>query len=207
MRFRSIVVAVAAILALGGLSVYAASSHSLATATTQGPLHADSTDLQATATPIPIVSFLPRVSTSLPLTNTTTTTTTTATTTVAQQAETCETAEPAEAAETGEDAAEATEPAETAETADQDTGENATTEEDNDQAEAACTPPSAACVDALAALKALQTADRTEDAAEVKPTTDATRDADKIEDAAEKLAKRTAMQAVIAACGHGEHGD
>jgi hypothetical protein len=208
MRFRSIVVAVAAILALGGLSAYAASSHSqgsLATATVQAPLHAESTNLLATATPIPIGSFLPRVTTSLPLTNTTTTTTTT-TTTVAQQAETCETAEPAEAAETGEDAAEATEPAEAAETADQDTGENATTE-DNDRAEQACQPPSAACVDALAALKALQTADRTEDAAEVKPTTDAARDADKTEDAAEKQAKRTAVRAVIAACGHGEHGD
>jgi hypothetical protein len=192
MRFRSIVVAVAAILALGGLSAYAASSHgqsSLATATTQAPLHADNTNTQATATPLPLLTLLPRVSTSLPLTNTTTTTTTT--TTVAQQTETCETAE---AAETGDDDAEATEPAETAEA--------------NDQDEAACTPPSAACVDALNALKALATADLTEDASEVKPTTDEAKAADKIEDAAEKLAKHNAILAAVAACGgHFEHGD
>ena len=202
MRFRSIVVAVAAILALGGLSAYAASSHSqssLATATVQAPLHADSTNTQATATPIPLVSLLPRVSTLLPLTNTPTTTTTT-TTTVAQQTQTtCETKE------NDEDAGEAAEPGETAEQADEDTAENGAAE-DNDEA-AACQPPSAACVDARAALKTLLTADRAEDAAEVKPTTDAAKAADKVEDAAEKLAKHTAVRAVAAACGHGEHDD
>jgi hypothetical protein len=135
------------------------------------------------------------------LTNTTTTTTTT----VAQnQTTTCETDK---AAETGEDAAEATEPAETAETADENTGENDTAEA-NDQDEAACTPPTAACVDALNAVKALATADLTEDASEVKPTTDEAKAADKIEDAAEKLAKHNAILAAVAACGgHFEHGD
>jgi hypothetical protein len=200
MRIRSLVIVLGAAIALGGLSAYAANSHGSAvssfarTTTLQGALRGDAVSDLASV----------RGATS----STTFRTGTPKSKDEAKESPACEAAEDAltalRSADRAEDQTEhGATGATTTKTADraEDQMERATAEAARDAVQAACRPArTAACTAAIDALRALLTADRTEDTAEARPTTDAARAADRIEDAAEKQARKSAVQAVVAAC-------
>lgn len=222
MRFRSIVPAVVAALAVGGFSAYAANSHSsnastrTATALVQTQIHSERLHANASDTITPIGGILPIIPPgTVPNTGTQTATQTLVQVHVAVQAQAtqgtdCETGEK-DSQDEGDSAqaqgATETESGDQTRSGDQnEAATEGTGAASQDETQAACVPPTAACIAARDALKALAAADKTEDRAEPKPTTDAEIAADKTEDAADKQALKTAVQAVIAACG-GQHED
>lgn len=226
MRFRSIVPAVVAALAVGGFSAYAANSHGstasthTATAFVQTQIHSERQRANASDTITPIGGILPII----PPGNVPNTGTQAATQTLVQvhvqaqatQGTDCETGEKDNQDEGDNAQAQGTTETESGDQTEsggqtQSGDQNEATAEGNgaaseDETQAACVPPTAACIAARDALKALAAADKTEDQAETKPKTDAEKAADQTEDASEKQAVKTAVAAVIAACG-GRHED
>jgi ATP-dependent Lon protease len=213
MRFRSIVPAVVAALAVGGFSAYAANSHSstarthTATALVQPQIHSERRGANAGSTITPIGAILPLIQpTTVP--NTGTQVATQALVQVHTQAQAqvqategtnCEAAEQDKQDEGDNAQAQGTTETESGD-------QNEATTDSEDETQAACVPPTAACVSARDALKALVAAGVTEDQSEQQPTTDAAKAADLTEDASERQLLKTAFAAVIAACG-GQHGD
>jgi hypothetical protein len=199
MRIRSILIALAAALAVGAFSAYAANSHGLTvstfakTTTLQGAVRGDAmSDLASLQGATRMVTFRTGVA---------------KTKNEATESTTCAAAENALAAlgtaDRAEDKTEHSANTAATKAADrtEDQTERATAEAARDAVEAACRPArTAACTAAIDALKALLKADRAEDMAEVKPDTAAARAADRTEDAAERQARLTAVRAVAAAC-------
>lgn len=201
MRKRSILVALTAALAVGGFSAYAANTQHGSTVS----VFARTTTLEG-ADRGDAVSDVARVQGALRST-TFRTGAPKSRKEEAKESAACETAENAlaalRAADRSEDKAEHAAAATAAKGTDktEDRTERAMVVADREAVEAACRPKlSAACISAIDALKALRSADRAEDAAEVRPTTAAARAADRIEDAAERQAHLTAVRNVVAAC-------
>lgn len=202
MRIRSIVIALAAVIAVGGFSAYAANSHGLAvsilarTTTAQGVLHgeavSDLASLHGVTRSAAVRAATPKTKAE------------------ATESEACEAAEAALKTDKTEDVSEhaattvttAATVATKATDRSEDLLERARAEAERDSVKAACAPVtlSAACQAAIDALKALRTADRAEDKAETRPTTAAQRAADRTEDAAERQARLAAVRAMVAAC-------
>jgi len=203
MHIRSILIALAAVIAVGGFSAYAANTHGAAvstlarTTTAQGVLHgeavSDLASVQGTTRSTAVRAATPKTKTE------------------ATESEACEAAEAALKTDKPEDISEhAATTATTAGTVatkatdrSEDLLERARAEADRDAVEAACPPVtlSPACQTAIDALKALRTADRAEDSAETRPTTAAEKAADRTEDAAERQPFVAAIRAIVAACG------